>query len=362
MNPPEKMGMAEKLARPAIVKMAAYKSARSLATEGEVFLDANESPFLPDLRDAAACRVNRYPEPQPKAIVAQLASIYGVRPAQILVGGGADDAIDALVRVFCEAGREGILICPPTYGVYEVAADIQGAFVDKLTVRAQDGFAIDARTVIASAREGVKLVFICTPNNPTGNTVPAETIAAICRGLRGRALVVVDEAYVEFADTPSMAAAIDELANLVVLRTLSKAWAMAGARCGVALGHADVIALLQKVRAPYPISSPSAVLVAEALSPGGRDACAARVARIRGERGRLAASLAAIPLVEKVFPSEANFILLKARDAGAFLAACRRRGVIVRDRSGDPGLQGYIRVSVGSAEENDILLEALRGN
>lgn len=347
----------ESLARPAILKLAAYKSARSLATKGEIFLDANESPWLP--YDGAPKRVNRYPEPQPGKLVTALSALYGVRPETILAGRGADDAIDTLVRTFCEAERDGILILPPTYGMYEVAAGIQGARIEKIPVDARNEFRVDADTVIAAWRPGLKLVFLCSPNNPTGNVIPAPTVEAICRGLLGRAIVVLDEAYVEFADVASMASRLEDLPNLVVLRTLSKAWALAGARCGVALGNPALIALLQKVRAPYPLSSPATEVVLQALAEPG--IARERIARTKAERERLARALAELPAIDRVFPSEANFLLFRATEPAKLLEASRAAGIVLRDRGHEAGLAGCIRVSVGTEAENDRLLEVLRG-
>ena len=277
------------LARPEVRDLVPYSSARSLATEGEIFLDANESPWEPFDGDEALF-LNRYPEPQPEALLTKLAILYGVPKPSIFMGRGADDAIDTLVRTFCAAGKDSILICPPTYGVYEVAARIQGAGICRVPVSMENGFEVDADAVLSAWKPGIKMVFLCSPNNPTANLIPVSTIERICQGLEGRAVVVLDEAYVEFASGESLCGRIAEFPNLVVLRTLSKAWALAGARCGVAIAHPAVIGLLQKVRAPYPLSAPSIRVALRGLSAEGVAAAGDRVSRILKSRAELSKS------------------------------------------------------------------------
>lgn len=345
-------------ARPAIRAMTAYSSARSIATDGAVFLDANETPWPPsdDPRDA---ELNRYPHPQPPTLRRALATLYGVRDDQLFIGRGTDEAIDTLVRTFCEARQSDIIICPPTYGMYAIAAQIQGAGI--LDVPLRHDFTIDPPAICAAAQhDAVTLIFLCSPNNPTGRSIAWNDIATICRSVATTALVVVDEAYVEFADAPSCTARVDECPNLVVLRTLSKAWGFAGARCGVAIAHPQIIALLQKVRAPYPISLPSEQAVAAALTPAGAGQCRARISVLRAERSWLAEQLRALRCVQHIYPSDANFLLLRVTDAAALVAHCRARGVIIRDRSGDAGLANHVRISIGTRDEHLQLLAAWR--
>lgn len=343
------------LLRPAILELKAYQSARSLGFKGSLYLDANESPWSA----AVGTDWNRYPDPQPPKLMAALAEIYGVRREALVAGRGSDDAIDFLVRAFCEAGRDAILICPPTYGVYEVAANVQGATVRRLPVSAQNNFAIDAQKVIAAWTPETKLVFLCSPNNPTGNLVPAETISQIAEGLVGKALVVVDEAYIEFANAPSFATRATDYPNVVVLRTLSKAWALAGARLGVAIGHPDLISVLQKVRAPYPIAAPAAEGVLKCLDTRGREQCRERVARLVGERERLRQALLACPEVEEIYPSEANFLLVRGSDGRVLMKKLLEQGIVARDRGQE--IANCVRITVGSPEENDQVLAALAG-
>ena len=265
------------LARPEIRAMQPYSSARMEASGGDVFLNANESAWAPVGDDGLGC--NRYPEPQPAALVDALAALYGVRREQLLVGRGSDEAIDLLVRAFCRAGRDAILIQPPTFGMYAVCARVQDAGVVEVPLAAD--FTLDVDAVLAALTPAVKLVFICTPNNPTGQPVPRAAVERLAQALSGRALLVVDEAYVEFCDAGSVADLIDRYDNLAVLRTLSKAWALAGVRIGSLLANAEVIALLRRIMAPYPLPLPSVDAALLALSGWGR-------ANARGCRWRCA--------------------------------------------------------------------------
>jgi histidinol-phosphate aminotransferase len=347
------------LARPHLRGVEAYKSARLLAADGDVFLDANESPRVLS-GDAALEGLNRYPAPQPPRIVAEAARYYGVSADRVIVTRGADEGIDLLVRAFTEPGREEILITPPTYGVYAIAARLHGAGVSEAPLDPARGFALDSARVLSSAKSGpVKLVFICRPNNPTATGVPLETVEAVAKELAERALVVVDEAYLEFCDAPSATELLDRLPNIVVLKTLSKAWGLAGARCGFLIADPSIAALMQVVRAPYPISAAAARAVESVFTAEGEKAMRRSVADILSERSRLMAAFAQLSCVTEVLPSEANFFLARFNDAKAALTALRSQGILVRDRSSEPGLASCIRVTVGSAQENDRLLAAL---
>jgi len=349
------------LARPAIRKMAAYKSARSLGLKGEIYLDANESPWDPTTgRGSAKGGLNRYPAPQPEALVRILSELYAVDPSCLTVGRGTDDAIDWIVRTFCEAEKEEVGICPPTYGMYEVAANLQGAGIRYFPTKKEDGFAIDAKAILSAWTPSLKVVFVCSPNNPTGNAVPHETLAELAEGLLGKAILVVDEAYGEFSDVPSFTTRLKDFPNAIVLRTLSKAWGLAGARCGTAIAHPEITKLLQKVRAPYPIPQPALEAVLSALQ--NSDSFQFRLQEWKASRDVLAAELAKLPEVTKVFPTDGNFLLLDTADASALLSKCLEAGIVVRDRSSDTGLMNCVRISVGTAEENVRLLRALRGD
>ena len=343
------------LARADIRALAPYSSARMEARGGSVALNANESPWPPP-GDAGAA-LHRYPDPQPAVLVQRLAQIYGVRAEQVLVGRGSDEAIDLLVRAFCRSGVDAIAISPPTFGMYAVCAKVQGAAVLEIPLRAD--FTLDVDALLAALTPAVKLVFLCSPNNPTGGLVPLAAIERIAQALTRRALLIVDEAYTEFADAPSAATLLDRYEHLGVLRTLSKAWALAGARIGSLLAAPEVIALLRRIMPPYPLPTPCVDAALAVLQDGGAALVRERIATVRGERTRLAAALPSLPGVRAVLPSQANFLAVRFTDAAAVYADLLRAGIVVRDIRRYPGLADALRVSIGTPQQNDTLLAAL---
>ncbi|HTL67001.1 MAG TPA: histidinol-phosphate transaminase [Lacunisphaera sp.] len=343
-----------RLVRPDILALSAYSSARKESKGGRVWLDANENPETPSVHRPL---LNRYPDPQPAELVAKLATLYGVAPEQVLVTRGSDEGIDLLLRTFCRAGQDAILITPPTYGMYVVAAGIQGARTVTVPLVREKNFALDAGGVLAACAPEVKLVFLCSPNNPTGGLLDRGEVIGLVRSLAGRAVVVVDEAYVDFSGQPSLAAEVAAHPNLVVLRTLSKAFGLAGARVGTTLADPAVIAVLQKVIAPYPVPAPVLQAALAAMTPAGLAAARDSVATLVAERRRLAAALVKLALVRHVWPSDANYLLVEVADAARAMAAGRAAGVVWRDRSKD--VPNCLRITVGTAAENDATLEVL---
>lgn len=342
----------DSLVRPNIRAMKPYSSARDeFQGEAHVMLDANEN----SLGSAGPERFNRYPDPVQRAVKAELAPLKGVRPEQIFLGNGSDEAIDLLVRLTCTPGQDSILILPPTYGMYEVAANLNDVRIERLPLTAD--FQLSPETVAGVVASEAKLVFLCSPNNPTGNLLHADAIEQILRGFRG--LVVVDEAYADFAAAPSWTTRLEEFPNLVILQTFSKAWGLAGLRLGMAFASPEIIGYLNKIKPPYNVSEATQQHALQAL----RDA--ARFEGMRQEllRGRdwLAERLPAVPIVETVFPSDANFLLVRFRpDATAVYDFLVSRGIIVRNRTTQPGCAGTLRLTVGSPQENEQLLEALQ--
>jgi histidinol-phosphate aminotransferase len=343
------------LARPDIVALKPYEHASW--EPGLERLHANELPWRP-ANDASRAGLNRYPEPQPRALVAGLAALYAVAPASLLVGRGSDEAIDLLTRAFCRAGTDAVLVCPPTFGMYAVSARIQGAEVLQAPLRAADGFAVDERAVLDRCTAAVKLVFLCSPNNPTGNLLDEAAILRLARRLAGRALLVIDEAYIEFAGRPSLARLVAEQPNLAILRTLSKAYGLAGARCGALIADPEIIALLRKIIPPYAIPELTLQAVLERLTPEARAQSRAGLEVLLAERTRLLESLPLLSRVTRVWPSDANFVLAEFADAGAALARAREARLLVRDARGYPGLARALRITVGTPEQNGRLLEA----
>ena len=346
------------LARPEIRALQSYSHA---AWEPHLErLHANEMPWRAQ-GDNSLAGLNRYPEPQPVELIECLAALYGVAPPQVLAGRGSDEAIDLLVRAFCRAGQDSVVICPPTFGMYAVAAGIQGAALKRVPLRRDAGFALDSDGVLAACTPDVKLVFLCSPNNPTGNLLDRDDVETLLTTLTDRALVVVDEAYVEFAGQPSFADRLANYPNLVILRTLSKAYALAGARIGALLAHADIVALLRRIIPPYALPSPSVESALTLLGAPQRAFATARIETILAERARVAAALGATPAITRVWPSAANFLLVECEDAAATLAAAKSAQLIVRDFSRQPQLERCVRVSIGTPEQNDRLIAALAG-
>jgi histidinol-phosphate aminotransferase len=345
------------LARPELLALKGYSSARMEAGAAAIMLNANEAPqALVDLPSGAA--INRYPLPQPPELVAALAKRYGVRDAQLLVSRGSDEAIDLLIRAFCRAGQDAIAICPPTFGMYQVCAAVQGASVQSLPLDAQADFALDFAQLEAAVTVQTKLVFLCSPNNPTGGVLPRAQILDFVQRMAGRALVVVDEAYVEYSEAGSLSDALDAHPNLAILRTLSKAFALAGARIGCLIADPQVIGLRRKIMAPYPLPQPCVDAALLALQRAA--AVDAWVSCTRAERERVHASLRLNPAVLQVWPSQGNFLAFRVADATQTWHALAQRGVVVRDVSHYLGLAGSLRVSIGTPAENDAFLVALR--
>ncbi len=344
-------------ARPEIVALKAYEHATWEPSLER--LHANELPWR-SLADESRAGLNRYPEPQPRALVERMASLYEVAPESILVGRGSDEAIDLLVRGFCRAGLDSVIVCPPTFGMYSVAARIQGAAVLSVPLRAEAGFALDEQAVLDRCTPDVKLVFLCSPNNPTGNLLSEDSILRVARALEERAIVVVDEAYIEFAAARSLARHVRQLPHLAVLRTLSKAHALAGARCGTLIADPEVISLLRKIIPPYAIAQLSVEAVLKALEPAQIAVSKARLDTIKSERRRMLEALPKCANVIRVWPSDANFILVELEDATLALASCRGAHLLIRDVRGHPGLGRCLRITIGSPEQNNRLLDALQ--
>lgn len=348
------------LVREDLRDFAGYASARTQRLEGEVWLNANEAPLANPGDADGRCR--RYPAPQPPELQARLAEVYGVATDQLLIGRGSDEAIDLLVRALCVPGRDAVLATPPVFGMYAVSARLQGAdFIEVPLVDGADGFAVDIDAVRAAALAGsVRLVFLCSPSNPTGGLVPLSAVASLAVALAGSAVVVVDEAYVEFADADSAATLLGAHENLVVLRTLSKAHALAAARIGVAIGHPDLIAVLRRCQAPYPVPTPCADLALAGLSPAALDVTRARTAETIAEREALAAALATTPGVRRVYPSAGNYLLVRFADADRAFAALLSAGIVVRDQRAAPQLGDALRISLGTPAQNARVLSALQ--
>lgn len=354
------MSLVTHLLREDLRSFAGYKSARSEALDGDIWLNANESPW-PSAADAQGC-LRRYPQPQPHALRTALAALYGCAPEQLLIGRGSDEAIDLLVRAFCTPGRDAALVTPPVFGMYAVCARLQGARLLEVPLSdASDDFRIDLDVVTRVAlAEQPKLVFLCLPGNPAGGVLSAEAVLTLARQLENRALVVVDEAYVEFADTPSLVTQIGAQPNLAVLRTLSKAHALAAARIGCLIAGAEVIEALSRCQAPYPIPAPCAERALDALTPEALGRTWTGIAEVQQQRERLRGALAQVPGVHRVYPSQANFLLVRFGDADAAFRRLLDAGIVVRDVRAQPQLGDALRITIGSPDQNARVLAALQ--
>jgi histidinol-phosphate aminotransferase len=326
---------------------------------GYVWLNANESA-LPNLADDKdSCR--RYPEPQPQRLRVALAQLYGCRPDQLMVGRGSDEAIDLLVRTLCAPGRDGVLVTPPVFGMYAVSARVQGAPLVEVPLRDQgDRFDVDFEAIAGVVDAGgAKLVFLCSPSNPTGGAIPIEAIALLARRCEGRAIIVVDEAYGEYSEVRSAAGLLPGHRNVAVLRTLSKAHGLAAARIGCVIADASIIGVLRACQAPYPVPSPSATLAMAALAPEALASTRRRTADTVRERERMRACLCDVAGVDRVDRSQGNFLLVHFDDASEAYRRLLARGVVVRDQRAASGLGQALRITIGSASENERVLAAL---
>ncbi|MFT3746480.1 MAG: histidinol-phosphate transaminase [Pyrinomonadaceae bacterium] len=340
----------QSLVRPNIRNLKPYSSARSeFEGSAEVFLDANENAF----GSPAGFGLNRYPDPLQRELKERIAAMKTVSPSQIFVGNGSDEAIDLLFRIFCEPGRDEVITCPPTYGMYRVSADINDVAVRE--VRLTNDFQLDLPAIRSSISDAMKLIFICSPNNPTGNAMSRDSLIEIARNFAG--IVVVDEAYIDFANEPSVIDELDDLPNLIVLQTLSKAWGMAGVRVGLAIASTEIIALFNLVKPPYNVSGLAQQAVIDALDQ--ETTVKGWIDSGKAERVRLDNLLSGFDFVERVYPSDANFLLVKVDDANELYRYLIDKRIVVRNRNNVELCDGCLRITVGTQEENDRLLAAL---
>jgi histidinol-phosphate aminotransferase len=350
----------DNLVRENIKKMTPYSSARhEFSGEASIFLDANENSFgspLPPLqmeRGVGGVRLNRYPDPLQMEIKIKLSKIKGVPPQNIFLGNGSDEAIDLLYRIFCEPGRDNALIFPPTYGMYEVCAEMNNVKPKKVNLTKDYQLDIDA---IENAIDPfTKLIFICSPNNPTGNSINRSDVEIILNNFSG--IVVIDEAYINYAKQKSFIAELTEYPNIVVMQTLSKAWGLAGLRLGMAYASQPIIDLMNKVKYPYNINTATQLLVADALDNISwvNDHINVTVK----ERERLKKDLLNLSYTEHIYPSDANFLLAKMKNASQVYKQLVEKGIIVRDRSKVVLCNDCLRITVGTIEENQLLINEL---
>lgn len=333
-------------ARPNILQLKPYSSARDeYSGEAMVFLDANENPWNQPW--------NRYPDPQQRALKKRVGEIKGCDPAMIFLGNGSDEPIDLLIRVFCEPGKHHIIQIEPTYGMYAVAAGVNQVGVTGVPLT--DDFQLDAGSVLKAVNAHTRMIFLCSPNNPTGNALDSGEMEKIIKGFPGP--VVVDEAYVDFSLKGSFLSRIEEFPNLILLQTFSKAWGMAGLRLGMAFAHPEVIALMTRIKYPYNLSSLTQQTALQLLEKRSEKEEWVRI--LLEEREKLTKALQKISCVNKVWPSDANFLLVRVTQARDIYDYLTRKGIIVRDRSRVLLCGESLRITVGTPEENHLLVETL---
>ncbi len=344
-----------KLARPEIRRLKPYEAAAQVTDT--VRLNANEAPWTSSA-DHFRRPLNRYPEVRPAKLQRALAARFGCEPDQLLVTRGTSEAIDLLIRAFCRSGIDNVVTVEPSFSMYRHYAEIQDAEVREVAARRDRDFRLDVGAVVGACDDASRLVFVCSPNNPTGTVVPRETIIELLTRRGEKSVIVVDEAYIEFSDTASVVELLADYPNLVVLRTLSKALAFAGLRCGAVMGPEEVVDMLNAIQAPYALATPVVECAEDALQDARLDEAERAVAGVIAERERLVEALGGLGTVEKIWPSAANFFLMQVGDPRRVLDACERQQILLRYFGGN--LADCIRVSVGTPAENDRLIATLR--
>ncbi len=335
-----------KLLRKNILNLQPYSSARDeYSGEAMVFLDANENPFNQPY--------NRYPDPLQKELKEKIAGLKEVSDENIFLGNGSDEPIDLLIRAFCEPGTDNIVTINPTYGMYQVAADINNIAVRKVTL--DDTFELNSDEVIKGTDEHTKIIFLCSPNNPTGNCLDKDKMISVIQQFQG--LVIVDEAYIDFAPGKSLLPKLNEFSNLVILQTFSKAWGMAGIRMGMAFSSPEINAVLNKIKYPYNLSILAQQKALELIEK--KEEMRKWVKLIIAEREKMLDLLKEFPFVVNIYPSDANFLLVKVHDARGIYNYLVEKGIIVRDRSKVHLCDGSLRITMGTSDENNLLLKAL---
>jgi len=347
----------QELLRPNIRGISPYSSARSeFSGDAEVFLDANEN--FQDFVETSGFPRNRYPDPFQRELKERIATLFGISAETLFLGNGSDEAIDLLYRAFAVPGVDKAIIMPPTYGVYKVFADVNDIEVMRLPLTDEFSIDLDAlrEMVMSEPVHQLKLLFVCSPNNPTGNSVNPAVLKQVLEIFPG--VVVVDEAYQDFSSHPSALALLGSYENLVVLRTFSKAWGLANVRLGMAIASPEIAAVLKNIKYPYNLSGPAQEVALSALEaePQVREG----IREIITSRGELAEALTEIPYVKHVYPSDANFILVKVSDADRLYQELRRRGIIIRNRNSEPGCEGCVRITIGSDRENERLVSVMK--
>lgn len=341
----------EELIRPSILKLIPYSSARhEFEGKASVFLDANENPYGSPLEN----NYNRYPDPLQQKLKNKISAIKGIPAQHIFLGNGSDEAIDLLFRIFCNPGIDNVIICPPTYGMYAVSAGINDVEVKEVQLTAD--FNLDVPSIMKSVNDHTKMIFICSPNNPTGNAMRFDDVEFLLNNFRG--IVVIDEAYINYSKQRSLIRELTEYENLVILQTFSKAWGMAGLRLGMAFSTTIIIDYMNRVKPPYNINSLTMELVENAID--NVSSVNEQIKQSVQERSRMTKELEKVSQVIIVYPSEANFLLVKVKNPDELYQYLIQDGVVVRNRSKVVGCEGCLRITVGTETENNKLIDLMK--
>ncbi len=338
----------DNLIRPTIKALKPYSSARDEFqgnSDAMVFLDANENPFENG--------VNRYPDPQQGSLKQILSKMKSVNTKNILLGNGSDEVLDLIFRAFCEPNKDNIIILPPTYGMYSVLANINAIDIKK--VHLSNSFQPQVETILDTADDNSKVLFLCSPNNPTGNSFSDQSIEELLNKFNG--IVAIDEAYIDFSEEASWINRLEEFPNLIVTQTLSKAYGMAGIRLGICYASAEIISVLNSIKPPYNVNELTQQKAVQQLSI--KDLAKNQINAILKERANLISELESIDFISKIYPSDANFVLVKVDDATKRYDQLIEKGIVVRNRTTQPGCQNCLRLTVGTQEENEILIKML---
>ncbi len=345
--------MIEKLVRKNILNLKPYTSARDSFLEG-ILLDANENSLGSIIKDEQNLQLNRYPDPAQNQVREELAKYLNIDKGKLFLGVGSDEIIDLLIRIFCNPGKDSVLIAEPTYGMYKVACNINDVKV--LSVPLNRNFQINVKNTLEEVQKNTKMIFLCSPNNPTGNLLNKKSVLKIVKNFNG--IVVIDEAYIDFSEDHSFINELENHKNLVIIRTFSKAWGLAGIRAGYSIADKFITDLLFKIKAPYNLNKLTASAILEALSKVKQKNNFVR--KLNLEKDKLVKQLKEIKQVQRVFSSDANFILFKVKGATSVYVKLASEGIIIRDRSDQPGLEDCLRVSISTKKENNNFIKKLK--
>ena len=341
----------DNITRTNIKKLVPYSSARSeYEGDAQVFLDANENSLGSLLQQ----NFHRYPDPLQKNLKEKISAIKNINIENIFIGNGSDEAIDLLIRAFCNPGKDEILIFPPTYGMYEVSAAINDVEIKEVLLT--DDFELNIPAIKKTISDKTKIIFVCSPNNPTGNSFNENEIEDLLNSFNG--IIVIDEAYIDFSDKTSWLEKLNQYPNLVILQTLSKAWALAGLRIGMAFASAEIIRILNKIKPPYNISAATQKLALQVLND--EEKAYQKIVIIKKEKAKLSEDLKAFDFIKKIYPSDTNFLLVKVNDATRLYKYLLTKNIVVRNRSNQPLCENSLRITIGTPEENVSLLQALK--